>query len=129
MTDLATRIADVKQKAEAATPGPWVGGITTGWNFPGQVSQGTPENRIRRIAMTEEEDQRANGAYIAAASPDLILAMAARIEELEKALEPFARAASLYRPETEDCVIADDNEAFDVGHLRTAALILKLESN
>lgn len=63
MTDLATRIADVKQKAEA----------------------------LQKCHVSEAEAYRMAFRF-SVAEPDLILAMAARIEELEKALEPFGTA-------------------------------------
>jgi ABC-type Fe3+-citrate transport system substrate-binding protein len=69
MNDLAARIADVKQKAEAVKAArPKLNTIYTVGASPRQAAE---------IDMWNE--------YISAASPDLILAMAARIEELEKA--------------------------------------------
>jgi hypothetical protein len=94
MTDLATRIADVKQKAEAATPGPWfVGAMNDGLFVIDQPPRPSnddvqPKHKVKCLAKFEYAE-KANADYTAAASPDLILAMAARIEELEKALEPW----------------------------------------
>jgi hypothetical protein len=95
MTALAARIADVKQKA-----GAW------------------------RTAKSFAELSAATNAFEKAARPDLFLAMAARIEELEKALEPMVDALSKCVPGWEDDVWIDDNHAIDMGHLRTAARAL-----
>ena len=53
----------------------------------------------------------------------LIRRMAARIEELEKALEPMVDALSKCVPGWEDHVWVDDNHAINMGHLRTAARV------
>jgi hypothetical protein len=58
----------------------------------------------------------------------LFLDMAARIEELEKALEPFAEAASSYNTNRDhDKYSIDEWGRIGVGHLRTAARALKGE--
>lgn len=95
MTDLATRIAAMKKKAEAATPGPWAyeahgdtGEYGVGVMFDEQdaivCGQANPDQHSVAEVVAVEVNGGANAAYIAAASPDLVLAMAARIEELEK---------------------------------------------
>lgn len=110
MTDLATRIADVKKKAEAAK------------NIPVEVQM-----RAESIATPEGVvASRAVKTYCETASPDLILAMAAEIEaltaKLEKAretLEPFAKAfANRYPDPLDECL-----EPVWNGHLRIAARI------
>jgi hypothetical protein len=88
MTDLAARIADVKKKAEAAAQVR----VLPGW-----------QAHIRD--------------YRRAASPDLFLAMASRIEELDKAPEPFK-----CRCPTNECVKSIWNCPF-----RTAARALRGE--
>jgi dienelactone hydrolase len=115
MTDLATRIADVKQKAEAAKLA--------------RANIGAAICDDKEI--TDREIDRWTGdisAFTAAASPDLFLAMAARIEELEKALEPMVDALSKCVPGWEDHVWVDDNHAINMGHLRIADLALRGES-
>jgi hypothetical protein len=103
MTDLTTRIANVKQKAEAAIEATTIAALTRDW-----------------------------GAFQDAASPDLFLAMAARIEELEKALKPFAGAYDYYKLwhpallEDESASCMEYGHA-TIGHLRTAARALKGE--
>jgi hypothetical protein len=99
MTDLAARIADVKQKAEVAIEATTITALKRDW-----------------------------GAFQDAASPELILAMAAQIKELKKALEPFAKAAEELIPGTPDeaGVMWDGIVAMaNAGHLRTAARTLK----
>jgi hypothetical protein len=85
----ATRIADVKKKAEAATPGPWfVGAMNDGLFVIDQPPRPSnddtlPTRKVKCLAKFEYAE-KANADYTAAAAPDLFLAMAARIEELEK---------------------------------------------
>lgn len=90
MTDLATRIADLKQKAEAAK------------EAEAEIALATEG----RIAFDDTDMDRwaqiISEFHYTAASPDLFLAMAARIEELEKALEPFAAEADLIADEMPD---------------------------
>jgi hypothetical protein len=77
--------------------------------------------------ITDHREARAHKMKEAAA---LILAMAARIEELEKALEPFAKAADELIPGTPDeaGVMWDGIVAMaNAGHLRTAARALRGE--
>jgi hypothetical protein len=78
MTDLAPRIADVKKKAEAEI-------------IADKAMRAATEDEGYDAVQRKVKDWgKARNAYTTTASPDLILAMAARIEELEKALEPFA---------------------------------------
>jgi hypothetical protein len=116
MTDLATRIADVKKKAEAEIIADKVMKAAT---------EGEGYDVVQRKVLNWSE---ACKEYTIAASPDLFLAMVARIEELEKALEPFAKAADELIPGTPDeaGVMWDGIVAMaNAGHLRTAARALK----
>jgi hypothetical protein len=98
MTDLATRIADVEKKAEAA------------------------------LGLSTEHDQAdAWLDYGVYASPDLFLAMAARIKELEKALEPFAEAHKGREGWDGDWTIG--GSPLRNCHLRTAARAVKGEAD
>jgi hypothetical protein len=98
MTDLATRIADVKQKAEAATPQNFdTAELKTAGAFvvcplcdgEGEVEVTADYCNYDDVAIGVQFYGVGNHfgnaeAYYRAASPDLFLAMAARIEELEK---------------------------------------------
>ncbi len=78
-----TPLAKLKAAALAATPGPWVNGYPNAGTVhptPGEV-------------WSEEKDCIAsdvdpgNAAYIASASPDVVLALVASVEDLQEALE------------------------------------------
>jgi hypothetical protein len=97
MTDLATRIADVKKKAEA----------------------------LQKCHVSEAEAYRMAFRF-SVAEPDLFLPMAARIEELEKALEPFAKEGEKSYPGEKDTWRI--HSEINIGHLRTAARALNKET-
>jgi hypothetical protein len=71
MTDLAARIADVKQKAEAAKT--------------------SRPKWLSHMVLEYCTTHGAEADYIVAASPDLILAMAALIEELKEEVHVLRR--------------------------------------
>lgn len=137
MTDLTTRIADVKKKALEATPGPWNWWTSNSWRRLKRYDRGITQNVLEPYVCRDghpdlsisEEDM----AYIAAASPDLILAMAAEIDRLtaqldkaREALEPFALAAATYdkcKPTRPMRFVWEFDKTLEVGHLRTAARV------
>ena len=88
--------------AQEATPGPWT------WH----EGQGRVEKNRRQypIAETFYPNEYHNAAFIAACSPDAILALVARVRELESALTQlkFATEMCLCRtlPETMDEITA-----------------------
>mgnify|MGYP000028112476 CR=1 FL=1 len=145
----------LRKLLDEATPGPWEAdfGVEPGRNIPLRVylpcinglsawfeiacvsSPDTQEIGYTEGALSEEQTQH-NAAYIAAASPDLIIQMADRIEELEKALRPFA--ASFMKPQTKYMMAHEDYDAepldsltagdLNFGHLRTASRALNEET-
>jgi hypothetical protein len=141
MTDLAARIADVKQKAEAATPQNFdTAEIKTAGAFivcpfcdgEGEVEVTADYCNYDNVAIGVQFYGVGNHfgnaeAYYRAASPDLILAMAARIEELEKVLEPFGKLnthdQALPLDSTTVYVIAVDapDHEWDMGHMTLGA--------
>lgn len=100
----------LRKLAEAATAGPWSPmwqnsrGRDHCWQTPVCVGEGARQGNVFAIVHmggagavnSTKETVEANAAYIAAASPDVILALLARVEALETALEPFAELANSY---------------------------------
>lgn len=90
MTDLASRIADARKKAEKATPGPW--GLFNHDNGKILAICVNPEATGKRPVIVDwpgfdsndlpRETNVANAHYIAAASPDLFNEMADEIDRL-----------------------------------------------
>ena len=105
MTDITQAdIAKLKEAAEKATPGPWVGGTTAGWNLPSQVSTVNSDgHRTGRIASTESNPNlKADAAFIALANPRTILALLSENERLREALGQIADT-SLADPRNSEC--------------------------
>jgi hypothetical protein len=96
MTDLAARIADVKQKAEETA-------------------------RLMEIESFSKGDRwpTAYKIFQQSVSPDLFLAMAARIEELGKALEPFAEVyeRNWKAKDTDQLFYGYTTDQFEITHL------------
>lgn len=142
-------LAKLKALAEAATPGPWryrpdkyddwgyVRGpsddeIDIGWTIA-VVSAG------RHVSVAEKDEHRRtetdpygdNAQFIAAANPTAVLALIDRVEELERALKPFADEASEWETfhETEHLVEKFENVVSEltVGHLRAARKALEVK--
>jgi hypothetical protein len=78
MTITASQLDDLERKARAATPGPWIT-----WDAPedGEVYDGTD---CKRVVQVSRHPVAANVEHIAANSPDVTLALIARIRELER---------------------------------------------
>lgn len=83
---------ELKRLAESATPGPWehaeVGGFMvlagpTKYNAPGRVSGGRGLICEMDDDCFHDDQQECNAEFIAAANPQAVLALIARIEELE----------------------------------------------
>lgn len=75
-------LADLKDKAGKATPGPWIKDTA----FPSCVITGDPDLIIGNQAEHNNifsSALKCNADYIAAANPAVILALIARIEELQ----------------------------------------------
>jgi len=101
MTD-ASRL---RALAEAATPGRWdhdAGNVVLDDRYQVCCGRGTMEccgdpeiaGNVHLLAETSPHD----AAYIAAANPQTVIALLDRIERLEKALRPFAKAGELFEP-------------------------------
>ena len=81
----AVDLAALRAKAEAATPGPW-SALTTGrasgdhWYI---VDDGEALAYITANDGSDEEQREPNARYMAAVSPDVVLALLDRIAELE----------------------------------------------
>jgi hypothetical protein len=91
MTDLDR----LEELAKAATPGPWL-------NIDGGIEAYVNGNSWSIVHDDEEEyilPSRTDAAYIAAASPDVVLDLIARArqgERVEKAARAFIEADALY---------------------------------
>lgn len=114
---MTTPDQDLREKAEAATGGPWVvretmiNGVAYGghWveaidtdpedaRYPERLVQITGSGGARsfttRIFERQiHDDNEANARFVAAANPATILALLDRIESAERALEPFVVVA------------------------------------
>lgn len=80
---------ELKRLAESATPGPWAEGLGD-MVFAGPVkkARGSVSGGRGIVARTDDDDfddeqNEANALYIAAANPEAVLSLIARIEELE----------------------------------------------
>lgn len=78
---------DLRALAEAATPGPWQANVlgSEGYAVVGDTGRRFAGDRVRlghiaRCGHESWEIDKANAAYIAAASPDVILALLDEIE-------------------------------------------------
>lgn len=84
---------ELKEKAEKASPGPWTAHDNHGVRYVSNGKDGRFakfENRICEASFNlHHPPVVANMEYIAAASPDVVLALIARVEELE-AFKEFA---------------------------------------
>jgi hypothetical protein len=95
-------LAAIKERAEKATPGPWVRGempewepwmlvsgtATESWEDAGETT--TSPTRVCDLADVEDD----NAAFIAHARED-VPALVARVEELERALRDVVARANL----------------------------------
>jgi hypothetical protein len=90
-----TDTAELRKLAEAATPGPWERDMSYDW--PSKVRSKHPEHHNRWVvdvpSFPTDEYTFKDAAYIAAVSPDVLLALldrleapADRVEKLEAAL-------------------------------------------
>lgn len=89
-------IAELKKKAQAATPGPWSSMNDPADDFDFDTAFITTKKRHKesRVAIAEVgfvdadnefgDEQRANARYIAAVFPDVVLALLEHMERLEK---------------------------------------------
>lgn len=86
-------LADLKAKAEAATPGPWVTGPEECEDQRQIFAQREDDHSIHdwQIAETKYAGTATDPAYIAAVSPDVLLALIARVERLEREANWLAR--------------------------------------
>lgn len=146
----------LKRAAEAATPGPWYANDHTGpyrfedpdaWvGYAWVGHDGEPDGRFQ--ATVADLDRRKDGSakwreqaakdarFIALANPATILDLISRLEEAEKALEPFIALAKAvtdegspdYREwlrEAKDWVVAFSfaGQSINLGHLRALAAL------
>jgi hypothetical protein len=111
-------IEDMKQKAEAATPGPWVPGLLSlskNW-IKGRFSEGVLTESEYPIAACSES--RNDAAYIAAANPAAVLELIRQRDELlaelknaRELVEDWGAYASNYMQEKHD--LAGDIDRLD----------------
>lgn len=95
-----TTLKELVELAKAATPGPWKALGTTAKPCPIVAAYGEHGYQIHDMQRVSRDDPdvwrhmkdiyQKDAAYIAAASPDVIIALGARVEELAAALKPFA---------------------------------------
>ena len=87
-------IKRLREAAQAATPGPWMA-----WpDLNGRLQVGQSTNySVAELYRTPLQGQDTNAAYIAAASPDAILALLSRLEAAERERDALAADARRYR--------------------------------
>lgn len=112
-----TDYPDLLAKAKAATPGPW--GFRS--REPRDVTLKRPHWEVgvhmgRGIAIVFG-DTEANAAFIAAASPDVIIGLVEERERLEKALKPFAEFAERYNDIPGVVLTSGDCELWQIGRV------------
>ena len=79
--------------AKKATPGPWAKSSTTATRGTRVISVQPGRTKMVALAKTDNRDpkheatQLANAEYIAAASPDTIIALCERLREAEKTIQ------------------------------------------
>lgn len=89
-------IPNLREKAVAATPGPW-----EAWKHPesngywyvdrtARIEAKSAFGDIATCSTGIEETAKANAAFIAASNPAAVIALCDRIAELENALEQYA---------------------------------------
>lgn len=105
----------LKQAAMAATPGPWLYETSKRRGSAGnyQLILSEDENSVAECYGTDHEDA-ANGRYIAAANPAVILALLECVDALRVMLEQFTKTPSTLK----------DSQARGKGH----AALQKLEA-
>lgn len=112
-------VRSLKQIAEAATPGPWDDYYETGIQ-PCVMAYDENDKGLRSIRAFIADTQFANDrAFIAAANPEAVLGLIARIEKLEAALQFYADEANWYLQkdvvtgsEVRRSIILDDTESY-----------------
>ena len=88
-------LKQVKERAEAATPGPWhcAGGIYV-YSTDEMVADNNDETALIRARGVgggmSREQQEANVEFVAAANPQAVLKLLDRLERYEKALRVYA---------------------------------------
>lgn len=109
---------DLRALAQAATRGPWTTAARYGWAQLVTVKTDPPQP----ICSTPRSDQATyDAAYIAAVSPDVILALLDRLDEYEKVHgTEVAQVAARLTAETESRTMPDLTET-------SAALIVQLQ--
>ena len=93
--------ADLRQKAEQATPGPWAEDIDTRIGGADQVMFADRRGRLMTLCFIssgrdDDDSSEADARYIAAISPDRLLALLDEVERLEQA-ERLRQAAEAKR--------------------------------
>ena len=88
----------LKRAAEAATPGPWVVWSSLYEHMGAQLR--SADGTVEGVALAEfyrSANGFKNAEFARLANPATILDLISRLEEAEKALEPFARRAAAMR--------------------------------
>ena len=79
-------VAELRRLAEAATPGPWDFHRPHPAYRAYSIEQVMPEGHLgEAVAVTEEGAVEGNAAYIAAASPDVVLGLLDRLAHMTEA--------------------------------------------
>lgn len=77
-------------------------------------------------ADLQSKSMEAHRAFLARVQPDDIVALEARVAELEAALRPFAEEAQRYEPDDGDSNMpAWSSNEFSIGHFRRAAAAME----
>lgn len=90
-------LAELRQKAEAATPGPWATKYNLTRVYRAHGDPRVSQNEIARSLFESKPESivraRNNATYIAAANPALLLALLDEIERLREACDQWKEAA------------------------------------
>ncbi len=89
-------LVDLKKKAEYATPGPWI--IGQNGEVYSEDRDDCPVDIIEGICV-----EQSDAAYIAAASPDVVIALIEKIEKQEKEVEWLVDHVSTLCGQIENC--------------------------
>lgn len=105
MTTLHDTLNDLEEKAKKATPGPWVTNEPASYNtYPGVylVIGDRPNTDDEKIVINDDEATKDNLKYIAACSPDTVLALITALREAEEALKRIENPVLRGRPSYAD---------------------------
>jgi hypothetical protein len=97
---ITTDLAALREKALAATPGKWENGFCKDGVYCGKAvlvtSGGVEIMGPRQIGRPQKKEVEENAAYIAAANPQVILALIEEIENLRKDIENILNGPTIF---------------------------------